>query len=116
MRTLPRVAKSFEGTTIMHSYPFGLPVTARPPSASGPRSVFLLGAYPSALHIEWTPPAPYRRVKAIPVDDEPTPFWDGEDQEERVRRWQAAVGFDRAWGSVRANPEYNGPAARTCVV
>lgn len=96
----------------MHRYPFGRPITPRPPSADGPRPVFVLGAYPSALHVEWTPPTPYRRVRAIPIDDEPTPFWDGADQEQRVRARRGAVGFKAAWGTIRAVPRFNGPSGQ----
>lgn len=96
-----------------HTYPFGQPVTPRPPSASGPRRFFVLGAYPSALHVEWLPPSPFKRIQAIPVDDEPTPFWTGYDQEERVTRWRDAVGFRASWGTVKANAKFNGPSGVT---
>jgi hypothetical protein len=89
-------------------YPFGAPVTPRPPSATTARSIFLLGAYPSALHVEWTPPEPWNRVRAIPVDDEPTPFWDGADEGERVAAWTQRIGFTEAWGSVRPVGALNG--------
>lgn len=96
-----------------YTYPFGQPVTPRPPSASGPRRFFVIGAYPSALHVEWIPPSPFKRIQAIPVDDEPTPFWTGHDQEDRVARWREAVGFKASWGSVRANAKFNGPSGQT---
>lgn len=89
-------------------FPFGRPVTPRPPSASVARRVFILGAYPSALHIEWTPPKPYKQIRALAVDDEPTPFWTGHDEEDRVRRWAEAVGFRPSWGKVRGVGRLNG--------
>lgn len=70
--------------------------------------MFVLGAYPSALHVEWTPPAPWRPVQAIAVDDEPTPFWDGRGQGELVAAWRERVGFDPAWGSMRNTSRFNG--------
>lgn len=94
--------------TVSGRYPFGAPVTPRPPSATTARSIFLLGAYPSALHVEWTPPEPWNRVRAIPVDDEPTPFWDGADEVDRIASWATRVGFNAAWGSVRPVGELNG--------
>jgi len=89
-------------------YPFGAVLTPRPPSANTARSIFVLGAYPSALHVDWTPPQPWSRVRAIPVDDEPTPFWDGTDEAERVASWVARVGFNAAWGYVGTVGELNG--------
>lgn len=89
-------------------YPFGAPLTPRPPSATTARSIFLLGAYPSALHVEWTPPEPWKPVRALPVDDEPTPFWDGTDEADRVRSWATRIGFAPAWGSVRPVGALNG--------
>jgi hypothetical protein len=56
------------------TYPFGDPICARPPSADDPRSTWILGAYPSALHVRWEPPAGngLAPVAAFPVADEPT--------------------------------------------
>lgn len=99
----------------MQRFPFGQLVTARPPSAQAPRPVFVLGAYPSAVHVEWHPPAPYRRVTAIAVADEPIPFWDGDDQLDVVERWKQAVEFHDGWGRVRANPKFNGPCGKKFV-
>ena len=44
--------------TMPFTFPFGRPVTRRPPSATSFRRVLILGAYPSALHVEWCPPPP----------------------------------------------------------
>jgi hypothetical protein len=61
-------------------FPFGAPVLAcgtEMPTRQFP--VLVLGAYPSALHVRWVPPEGYgRAVAALPVDNEPTPFWDGQ--------------------------------------
>ena len=99
----------------MARFPFGQFVTPRPPSARSPRPLFVLGAYPSAVHVAWQPPSPFRRVTAIAVDDEPTPFWDGADQLAVVERWKSAVGFRDEWGQVRANPQLNGPCGQKFV-
>lgn len=91
-------------------YPFGAPVTARPPSTQEPKRVLILGAYPSALHVRWRPPGGLgRMVQALPVADEPTPFWDGADADERVRRWQDDVGFERRWGRSMRRPASTDP-------
>ena len=47
-------------------FPFGLQILARSPSANEKRRVFILGAYPSALHVKWDPPRPHRTIHAIP--------------------------------------------------
>jgi hypothetical protein len=94
-------------------FPFGQPVLPRRASADGPRRSFLLGAYPSALHVRWAPPpGPYRPIRAVPVDNEPEPFWNGADQHRRVERWRAEVGFDPAWGTVEPAGELNGSSGR----
>ena len=81
------------------TFPFGAPVepcgVAIPDST---RSVFILGAYPSAFHVRWTPPAPWKPVAALPVDNEPTPFWDGSGADAVFDRWKER--FSREWGSV----------------
>jgi hypothetical protein len=75
-------------------YPFGTSLFPRPPSAETERSVFLMGAYPSALHVRWVPPSGsgLRPVSALPVADEPEPFWNGFDAAERVESWVTSMG------------------------
>lgn len=90
-------------------FPFGRPVRPCKPSASDPRPLFVLGAYPSALHIEWTPPKPFKRIRAIAVDNEPGPFWNGEDEADRIEKWKRAVRFDpERMGVVRPAGDLNG--------
>jgi hypothetical protein len=90
-------------------FPFGRPVQACRPSASAHRRVVVLGAYPSALHVSWTPPAPHRRIQAIAVENEPEPFWNGDDQAARVDAWKKSVGFDpERWGAVSPAGALNG--------
>ncbi|WP_345204001.1 hypothetical protein [Fodinibacter luteus] len=72
---------------------------------------FVLGAYPSALHVEWTPPPPLgRRIAALPVDNEPYPFWDGLGMDHFVERWRSEH-FDPSWGRVRPSM-MNGTSGR----
>ena len=95
------------------TFPFGAPVTARPPSASSPRQLLVLGAYPSALHASWRPPAGsgLKPVRAVPVADEPSPFWDGRDAQQRVADWVAAFGIVASRHGSFATPErLNGPS------
>jgi hypothetical protein len=55
-------------------FPFGASVLRRPPSASTKTRVFVLGAYPSALHVGWRPPEG-KPIRAMVVDNEPEQFW-----------------------------------------
>ena len=77
-------------------FPFGSPSTPRPPRRPvGDAAVFVLGVYPSALHVRWTLPAWWsgerQVVGALAVADEPTVFWDGADAHERVADWKASI-------------------------
>lgn len=96
-------------------FPFGRPATVRPPrpAIGGPAKVFVLGVYPSALHVRWCRPDGVVRVQALAVDDEPEVFWDGADAEERVKYWAQQVGWQRSWGWVTASG--NGTSGRAVV-
>jgi uracil-DNA glycosylase len=96
------------------TFAFGADVLARPPSAIGRREYYVLGAYPSGLHIHWTPPPlpghELRPVQALIVDNEPVPFWDGNGVLERYQHWVDHVNWRPAWGQVRpAEERFNGP-------
>ncbi len=89
-------------------FPFGQPVLPYQHPDRGPRRVFVLGAYPSALHVRWQPPAPLRPITAVAVDNEPSPFWDGQDEVKRVEDWKLAVEFNESWGQVQPAGRFNG--------
>jgi hypothetical protein len=78
-------------------FPFGLPAGRCEPRRVADADAFLLGVYPSALHIRWTHPR--YRVAALAVAPEPWPFWDGADQVELVDVWREKVGWQPAWGT-----------------
>jgi hypothetical protein len=82
-------------------FPFGAPVVESSPSASAPRKLYVLGAFPSALHVRWAG-SDGTKIGALPVDNEPEPFWDGEDAEQRVEKWKEAINYQDAWGTVKA--------------
>jgi hypothetical protein len=89
-------------------FPFGRPVVPRPPSASTKRRIFILGAYPSALHVAWRPPTG-KPIRAMAIDNEPVPFWNGEREDEYIAQWKAAVGFrDKEWGEITGAGKLNG--------
>jgi hypothetical protein len=98
-----------------HYFPFGQPVLPRPPSATEPRAVFVLGAYPSGFHVAWWPPGREDRrtpdAKALIVDNEPEVFWDGAEAADLLARWRRDVGFVDSWGRVAlAEAGHNGPS------
>jgi hypothetical protein len=96
-------------------FPFGRPLIARPPVADGPRPLFILGAYPSAFHVAWRPPAAsgLASIKAVAVDNEPEPFWTGADEPGRLISWKHAVEFDGSpWGEVDPVGKLNGSSGR----
>lgn len=83
-------------------FPFGATVRPCAPSADEPRQVFVLGAYPSALHVRWNAPDG-TKVVALPVDNEPEPFWSGEGVEELVEEWKTRTALPEVCGTVKAN-------------
>jgi len=88
--------------------------------ATGPAQALVVGVYPSAFHVAWTPPPAFdtraagearRYIGALAVDVEPVVFWDGlePDPGSVLAAWIDAVGFVGAGhGSVR--PGVNGPS------
>jgi uracil-DNA glycosylase len=89
---------------------FGQPVLPARPAADGPRRLFVLGAYPSALHVRWFGPDGSCLIQAVAVDNEPEPFWTGSDEAERIERWLESVAFRAEWGCVRPCGGLNGPS------
>lgn len=94
----------------MLTFPFGAPVLSLATGLPARQvSAFVLGAYPSALHVEWRTPDG-RRVAALPVDNEPYPFWDGSGMDEFFDRWRTQY-FRPQWGSVTPS-SLNGSSGR----
>jgi hypothetical protein len=87
---------------------FGRPVLQAKPIANGPRRVFVLGAYPSALHVRWFSPQNDCLIQAVAVDNEPEPFWNGKDEHERIEDWRRQVKFRDNWGRVEPCGKLNG--------
>ena len=87
---------------------FGKPVLPARHSATSKRRVFLIGAYPSALHVRWFHPELHREVTAIAVDNEPEPFWTGIDEKKRIDAWEESVEWKATWGSVQPCGSLNG--------
>jgi hypothetical protein len=89
-------------------FPFGAPVKECGVETPDKVEAFVLGAYPSALHVRWVRPDGVA-ITAMAVDNEPSVFWDGEDEQQRVDDW-ARDHFDDCWGSV--TPSGNGPSGK----
>lgn len=96
----------------MNQFVFGRPVVPAKPVADGARDLFVLGAYPSALHVKWRLPHDLGLIRAIAVDNEPEPFWNGDQEEAYFRLWKEAVSFQPAWGEVEMCPQFNGPSGK----
>lgn len=96
--------------TDLGTFPFGAPVRACGVRQPEPSDAFVLGAYPSAVHVRWTPPTStgLRPISALAIDNEPSVFWDGADADDRVKAWKRQY-FDPGWGEVSA-ARLNGPS------
>ncbi len=96
--------------TNLGRFPFGAPVLPCGDQRPEPCDAFVLGAYPSAVHVRWVPPraSGCRPISALAVDNEPMVFWDGSDADERVKTW-AEEYFDPARGEV-STARLNGPS------
>jgi uracil-DNA glycosylase len=110
-------------TTAWGRFPFGQPNRMRPPryAAAGRAKLLVVGVYPSAFHVAWSPPPPVdprpeasrRRalISSFAVDVEPVVFWDGNDPApgDLLNQWKADVGFiENQHGSVAVGR--NGPS------
>lgn len=101
-------------------FAFGAPVLPSKPSASGQRDIFVLGAYPSGLHISWTPPQleglALKPLRAMIVDNEPIPFWDGSNAPDYFEAWRRTVDWQDEWGAATlAAASSNGPSGKWVV-
>ena len=90
-------------------FPFGQPVVTLRQSGRGPRRVFVLGVYASAVHARWVGADRKTRVKALAVASEPEIFWTGQGAEDLIRE----VAVPEGAGSLEpAGCHYNGPSGR----
>jgi len=96
----------------VNQFVFGRPVVPAKPVADGERTLFVLGAYPSALHVKWRLPHDLGLIRAIAVDNEPEPFWNGDQEEAHFCSWKEAVSLQPAWGEVEMCPQFNGPSGK----
>ena len=94
---------------ISGTFPFGEPLSPVVQLDRGPKDVFVLGVYSSAVHARWIGPNGKTRVMALAVANEPRIFWAGEGAAEIIAR----ISVPREAGSlVPAKPDFNGPSGR----
>jgi len=81
--------------------------------SSGEPEALVVGVYPSAFHVAWTPPGHNGRplIGSLAVDVEPVVFWAGDDPTpaDEFERWVRDVGFDPERHG-RTRPGHNGPS------
>lgn len=110
----PSVSKSKQSVLGGHMvkgqqrFAFGAPVNECGVETPQEVDAFILGAYPSALHVKWKRPDGVS-ITAVAVDNEPSVFWNGEDEQQRVDDWMKEH-FDDSWGTV--TPYGNGPSGK----
>jgi hypothetical protein len=68
-------------TTTPYIFPFGQHVETLTQQGRGPKSVFVLGVYASAVHARWFGPDKRMKVRALAVASEPRIFWRGDEAE-----------------------------------
>lgn len=117
------VATEGADPTTQGTFPFGRPNTSRPMRRpmSGRARALVVGVYPSAFHIAWSPPARHDPrpaedrarplVSSLAVDVEPVVFWDGTapTAADELTRWKEAVSFDDDHHGA-ASVGHNGPS------
>lgn len=84
-------------TDVPYTFPFGQPVKPVSGGAPGNRDCLVIGSSPAALSIRWRVPGG-KLVQGFVVDNEPSPFWDGHDQETQIKAWRERVCWQSSWG------------------
>lgn len=87
-------------------FPFGRPSGRCKPRRATKAKAFVLGVYPSALHVRWSGPGV--RISYLAIDQEPWPFWDGHDEAQRIAKWRRDVEWQDAWGTATPPGKLNG--------
>ncbi len=97
-------------THSLGAFPFGEPVKkVEQQDRDGPKPMFVLGVYASAVHARWLDPAGRTVVRALAVASEPGIFWRGDGVEAIVAAIQVPHDVGRL---VPAAPNLNGPSGR----
>ena len=92
------------------AFPFGQPAERVAQPDCGPKRIFVLGVYASAVHARWDDANGNLLVRALAVASEPRMFWRGEGVEGIVSR----IDVPPEAGRLRpAADHYNGPSGRS---
>ena len=90
-------------------FPFGQPIVTVTQSSRGPRRVFFLGVYGSAVHAQWIGTDHTTRIKALAAASEPEIFWTGDGVDDPIRK----VAIPEEAGRLKpAAPGVNGQSGR----
>ncbi|MBP7830367.1 MAG: hypothetical protein KA248_10660 [Kiritimatiellae bacterium] len=93
------------------TFPFGQPILPVRQEDRGPKKVFVLGVYASAVHARWIGPDGKQLISAVGVASEPEIFWRG-DKEQAAEIIQR-ISLPKGAGSLApANEQHNGPSGR----
>ena len=94
----------------MLTFPFGMPITPVRQVDTGPKRVFVLGVYASAVHARWVAEDGRTLINALAVASEPEIFWRGDGADALVARIPVPPGAGRL---VAASRTLNGPSGVT---
>jgi hypothetical protein len=94
-------------TTAVLSFPFGRPIRPVAQTDRGPKRVFVLGVYASAVHARWVSDTGRTVISALAVASEPEIFWRGDGAEEIVSQVEVPHGAGRLEPASRS---LNGPS------
>lgn len=94
----------------MRGFPFGLPIKPLRQVDCGPKLVFVLGVYASAVHGRWLRADGSTAINAVAVASEPEIFWRGEDADKIIATVPVP---DGAGHLVAVGEQLNGPSGRT---
>ncbi len=92
------------------NFPFGMPIRRVVQKDRGPKRVFVLGVYASAVHARWVDPEGAQVIKALGVASEPYIFWRGEGVEDILSVIDVPPEAGRL---VPASKHLNGPSGRS---
>lgn len=95
---------------ITGTYPFGAKLRSVVQQDRGPKRVFVLGVYASAVHAKWIGTAGRVLVRALAVASEPSIFWNGEGADRIIEGIDVPA---KAGRLAPADAAHNGPSGRS---
>lgn len=96
------------------TFPFGQPIRRVVQADRGPKRVFVLGVYSSAVHARWCGVGGNELVKALAVATEPSIFWSNNGGRAEVEGILSEIYVPRSAGHLEpAELRYNGATGRS---